>query len=285
MGSCRERQVCAACSSMPCTMLAEAADINAAEDSAHSGAEESDSLGEPGERKLRLFAAATARIGGLRVVLEDLSDYGNRAAILRTVEALGLLHVHEITTNKGTSRVGGTARGRSIVNGAEKWLQMKTYSGVGACLQDLRSQRFVVLAAMPPGHGIHGSVPKAIDQIDFGIPTALVFGNEAHGVSAEMLTHCDGAFTVPLPGMSESLNVSVAVAICCHFGRHCRLQALGLPLGSGDLSIDEIEALANSYTQRGSGFTASVRCQRSQQHRDAAAANLRRPCREDCGAE
>ncbi|OLQ07406.1 hypothetical protein AK812_SmicGene9163 [Symbiodinium microadriaticum] len=41
-------------------------------------------------------AAAGARLAGIRIVLEDLSDPGNRAAILRSVEALGLLHVHEV---------------------------------------------------------------------------------------------------------------------------------------------------------------------------------------------
>merc|ERR1712129_544745 len=76
---------------------------------------------------------------------------------------------------------------------------------------------------------------------------------------------CDGAFTVPLSGLSESLNVSVAVAVCCHFGRQRRVEALHLPRGSGDLSPVEVSALAESYLQRGRepGFTASVRSKRS----------------------
>ena len=49
-----------------------------------------------GGRAARLRRAAFARCSGVRVVLECLEDAGNRAAILRTAEALGLLHVHEV---------------------------------------------------------------------------------------------------------------------------------------------------------------------------------------------
>merc|ERR1712241_303158 len=109
-------------------------------------------------------------------------------------------------------------------------------------------------------------LPTPLEQLDFATPTALVFGNEARGVSASLLSACDGAFTVPLPGLSESLNVSVAAAVCCHFGRHQRAQALGLGPGCGDLAREEIDRLVASYEQRGRqhGFTAKVRCSRSQ---------------------
>eukprot|EP00965_Chrysotila_dentata_P253310 6211187-Pleurochrysis_carterae.AAC.1 len=47
-------------------------------------------------REQRLWRAACARLGGLRLVLEGLEDRGNRAALLRSAEAIGLLHVHEV---------------------------------------------------------------------------------------------------------------------------------------------------------------------------------------------
>ena len=55
----------------------------------------------PTRRETRLRAAARARMGGLRIVLEGLEDLGNRAAILRSAEALGLLHVHEVVREAG----------------------------------------------------------------------------------------------------------------------------------------------------------------------------------------
>lgn len=220
-------------------------------------------------RAARLRAAALARFGGVRIVLEDLCDYGNRAAILRTVEAFGLLHVHEIVSPavNGSRKKGDTARGRSIVNGAEKWLELHRHTSAADCVRELRDLGFQLLAAMPPnpasGSAIQAPVP--LDAVDFGVQTALVFGSEAYGISSTMLTACHGSFTVPLPGLSESLNVSVAVAVCCHFARHSRSRALGLAPGQGDRQPEQVEELVASYMQRSGepGFTAAVRCSRS----------------------
>lgn len=250
-----------------------------------------------GERDLRLQGAARARMGGLRVVLEDLGDFGNRAAILRSVEALGLLHVHEIHSKSSTAQ-GGTARGRSIVNGGEKWLEIHTHASTEACLQDLHAQDFSVLAAVVPtataskagdtsGAGALPLRPRALEHLDFGIPTAVVFGNERLGVSATMLQLCDGTFTVPLFGLSESLNVSVAVALCCHFGRQRRAAALALPEGCGDLPSAEQQALLEEYRLRSRTrrFAAGVRCKRSrEQHHIVAAGLEEEPSAEDGGS-
>ena len=51
---------------------------------------------EPTVRQQKLQRAASSRMAGLRIVLEDCEDVGNRAAILRTAEAFGLLHIHEV---------------------------------------------------------------------------------------------------------------------------------------------------------------------------------------------
>ena len=97
----------------------------------------------------------------------------------------------------------------------------------------------------------------ALEEVDFSRPTALVFGNERLGVSAEMLAHCDGAFHIPLHGLTESLNVSVAAAIAMHYGRVQRVDALqrlggdGLNAHGGDLPTDAVDELCADYAQRG----------------------------------
>ena len=63
---------------------------------AHSAEEMAGVAAISSMRERRLVAAAVRRMGGLRCVLERLEDRGNRSAVLRTTEALGLLHVHEI---------------------------------------------------------------------------------------------------------------------------------------------------------------------------------------------
>ena len=57
-----------------------------------------------------------------------------------------------------------------------------------------------------------GAVP--IGTLDITYPVALVFGNEAEGVSAEMRSAADESCFFPLAGFVESLNVSVAAALC-----------------------------------------------------------------------
>ena len=52
-------------------------------------------------RALRLHNAASQRVKGLICVLDRLEDRGNRAAILRTCEALGILHIHEVDHRDG----------------------------------------------------------------------------------------------------------------------------------------------------------------------------------------
>jgi len=96
-----------------------------------------------------------------------------------------------------------------------------------------------------------------LESLDFGRPTALVFGNESLGVSREMRAACDGAFTISMRGLSESLNVSVAAAIALHWGRVAREAWLARnrpredsAVGDGDLTTEELEELEEEYRQR-----------------------------------
>lgn len=73
---------------------------------------------------------------------------------------------------------------------------------------------------MPPLPPLHPTLSCTTSQ-----PTALIFGNERLGVSTELLAVCDGTFTIPMYGLTESLNVSVAAAVALHFGRVARAAA------------------------------------------------------------
>lgn len=50
-------------------------------------------------------------------------------------------------------------------------------------------------------------------DFDFQFPLALVFGNEAEGLSREVMGHCDAVVHLPMRGLKASLNVSVAFGI------------------------------------------------------------------------
>jgi tRNA (guanosine-2'-O-)-methyltransferase len=66
-----------------------------------------------------------------------------------------------------------------------------------------------------------------IRDLDFTTPTALVFGNEEEGVSDAMMEEVDAACVVPLPGFTESFNVSVAAAVALYHAQQDRLNRQG----------------------------------------------------------
>ena len=75
---------------------------------------------------------------------------------------------------------------------------------------------------------------------------AIVFGNELHGASSYSLEHGDQRVRIPMFGFTESLNVSVSVAICLNtlLGK---LRASQLPIG---LSEDERMALRLAWYRK-----------------------------------
>ena len=63
----------------------------------------------------------------------------------------------------------------------------------------------------------------AYDSVDLTAPTALVLGNEAHGLSDELAPKLDGTVSIPMVGRTESLNVGMAAAVLCfERARQCR---------------------------------------------------------------
>mmetsp|Transcript_87864 Transcript_87864/g.128497 ORF Transcript_87864/g.128497 Transcript_87864/m.128497 type:complete len:236 (-) Transcript_87864:319-1026(-) len=199
------------------------------------------------QRLARLTRACKFRMNGLRLVLDGLADPGNRAAVIRSSEALGLLHVHVVPCAGPTPHVQFRKRmSRSITTGSEKWMKVHYHQDVDECISMLRNEGFnQILTAKPenPDNDVcHNPIP--LQKIDFAKRTALVFGNEKNGISPHMSQICDGDFHVPMLGLTESFNVSVAAAICIHWGRNAREKSLG---GASDLTESEQEELLLQY--------------------------------------
>jgi tRNA (guanosine-2'-O-)-methyltransferase len=192
-------------------------------------------------------------MAGLRIVLDRLEDGGNRAAILRSCEAFGLLHVHEISTHCPASEQADSGRLRrhyQVGNGGEKWLQLHRHADAASCAAALRAEGFALVATVPPPQqdcsaswhtaarpedaAAAGAAAEAlgrlrtskIEELDFGAPTALVLGSERLGVSPELAALCDRATTIPLFGLTESLNVSVAAGARWALQPSCKTRIL-----------------------------------------------------------
>ena len=106
------------------------------------------------ERQQKLQRAASSRMTGLRIVLEDCEDVGNRAAILRTAEAFGLLHIHEIPGAE-LKTPNGRAKKIGVAHSGQKWLRISVHSSAAECVAALRAAGCEsILAAVPAAAAI-----------------------------------------------------------------------------------------------------------------------------------
>src|SRR5688500_6036439 len=142
------------------------------------------------------------------VVLENIYQSQNASAALRTCECMGLQDIHIV---EDTAKYHLNIR---VLKGSYKWLNLERYrdrqvNNTEICFDRLRSQGYRIMVADPAEDGI------PIDELDVAAgKIALVFGNELRGASAYSLAHGDAKVRIPMFGFTESLNVSVSVALC-----------------------------------------------------------------------
>lgn len=161
--------------------------------------------GRTPERVARVRAVLHRRQPDLVVVVEDIRDHHNVSAILRSCDAVGVLDLHMIYTREKPPDF--TRIGKRSSSGARKWIRTFRHPDVGTCYERLRQQGLRIVATqLAPD-----SVP--MHAVDFTRPTALVFGNEHLGVSDEEARGADERMIIPMLGMVQSLNVSVAAAV------------------------------------------------------------------------
>lgn len=136
-------------------------------------------------------------------MLEDVHDSHNVSAVLRSCDAVGVLRVHAIY--RPEERPSAFARTTSA-SGA-KWVEVTHHDSVAACYDALRAAGFVVVVTA------FGDDSVDLYDLDLVRPTALVFGNEMRGVSAEGAALADARAVIPMMGMVQSLNISVACGV------------------------------------------------------------------------
>ncbi|MBI5544076.1 MAG: RNA methyltransferase [Deltaproteobacteria bacterium] len=184
------------------------------------------------ERSRRVEEVVVQRTRSIAVVLEDLEDPHNIAAVLRSCEAFGIQEVHAIT------RRFTFHPNPKITQGAEKWLDLSLYREAGSCLRLLK-QRGYLLAATDLSESSTSLFELPIDR-----PLAIVFGTEKVGVTREVLDQCDVRFKIPMLGFSQSFNISVAAAVCLSHLVFKRLEKHGR---SGDLPEAEQAAMRERF--------------------------------------
>lgn len=163
-------------------------------------------------RRERIDAIVDARLGGLTLVIENLHDPHNGAAVLRSAEAFGIQTVHVV---EAAERFRFSS---DVSQGCEKWLDVVRHRTFAAAVSRLRADGFALYAAAP-------DATATWEELDFSRPAAIVVGNEHAGLTAEALAAVDVPFRIPMAGMTRSLNLSVAAALIASRASAARRQA------------------------------------------------------------
>ncbi|MDR1777484.1 MAG: tRNA methyltransferase [Desulfovibrio sp.] len=154
------------------------------------------------ERRARLARVLACRQPDLTLVLANIHDPHNVSAIYRSCDAAGVGKVHLYYTDTPFPDLGGKSSAS-----ARKWVESERHADSGSLLRSLRAQGMRVLAT-----GFSNAATSLRDW-DFTGPTAIILGNEHSGVEKSLLDLADGELYIPMHGMVQSFNVSVAAAI------------------------------------------------------------------------
>ena len=135
------------------------------------------------------------------LVLDDIQDPGNMGTILRTADSLNL---KQIIVSKGSSDIYNPKVVRSTM-GAIFRVNIIESDNLVKTLKDMKKHKIKIVTT-------NLQTDKKIYDVDYE-KSAIVIGNEANGVSNEVLELADEKVKIPMPGKTESLNASVATAI------------------------------------------------------------------------
>jgi len=173
----------------------------------------------------RIEAVLKGRTRNFTLVLDQLEDAFNMAAVLRTCEAFGVQDVHVIENPDIAFKPNAT-----VTQGCDKWLDVHHHDDFAACRAALKGFRVLASAAREGA--------QSLADIPFDGKIALVLGNERFGVRQSVIDQCDGLFWIPMRGFSQSLNISAAASACVTKAR----------LGKeGDLTDSEMSSLRERF--------------------------------------
>jgi len=167
----------------------------------------------------------------LTVLLEHVEKPHNLSAILRSCDAVGALEAHIVSLQGRPRTFNSTAQG------SQKWVPLNDHPTIETAIGSLKDRGFRV-------YGTHlGVEAKDYRDCDFTGPTAFVLGAEKWGLTDRARDLMDEALFIPMRGMVQSLNVSVATATLLFEALRQRQAAGTAPSQGEGLSADHYTKL------------------------------------------
>ena len=149
----------------------------------------------------RIKNVLNARMGDLTVLVEGVNKPHNLSAIIRTCDAAGVFQANFICDNSNVKTFNSTAQG------SQKWVKLKNHETYLKATNALKKEGFELYGTSLNENSID------YRELDFTKNTCFVLGAEKWGLSNELNAQVDQSIYIPMNGMVQSLNVSVAGAI------------------------------------------------------------------------
>jgi tRNA (guanosine-2'-O-)-methyltransferase len=152
-------------------------------------------------RKERFSEVLKNRTNHLTVAVEDVFQFHNTSAVMRSCEVFGIQELNIVEQRFGKNI------DKEIAMGAQKWVDINKFETIGNCIDDLRAKGYQIIATTPHNDSC------LLHEFDITKKSALFFGTEKEGLSEEVMQNADGYLKIPMVGFTESLNISVSAAI------------------------------------------------------------------------
>lgn len=192
-------------------------------------------------RKARLQSVLEKRQPDLTLVLNNIHDPHNVSAILRSCDAFGVFGIHLYYTKEKFPALANSSSGS-----AKKWVDLTRHSEASTMIGSLRGQGMQII-----GTGFSATAKPLMDW-DFTRPTAIILGNEHRGMDPDVKCLVPDELYIPMFGMVQSLNVSVAAATILYEAMRQRRSA-GMYEASA-LSSERFDAVYADWCKRGKAY-------------------------------
>lgn len=179
------------------------------------------------QRYQKIRDVLSKRQSDLTLLLEEVHKPHNVSAVIRSAEAVGVNRVHAVWEENHVLP-------KAISMGSQVWVNTQQHKSMTAAISHLKQQNMQVLVTHLD--------ERALDfrRVDYTKPTAIILGQEKTGATQEAVAMADQSIIVPMVGMVQSLNVSVAAAIILYEAQRQR-ELAGM---YSERVVDEREAQA-----------------------------------------
>ena len=177
----------------------------------------------------RIKNVLNCRMKNLTVLVEAVNKPHNLSAILRTCDAAGVFEANFISEKDKVKTFNSTAQG------SQKWVKLNNHETTISAVSELKKK----------GFKLYGTTlnQRSTDyrNFDYSENTCFVLGAEKWGLSDQLISKVDESIFIPMSGMVQSLNVSVAASILLFEAIRQRESKSLLPLKGEGLSAEEYE--------------------------------------------